>query len=463
MGRSAGGPSYDRLTRHDLRSRSRLPLWPSPSPSSSRSRSSTCASTRGPGVAAGWSPGRTPPTCPNATEWLAPGRPADVERAQPARATRRGRWRSSSSSPPPGSAVSPWATTCTRLALTPSCSSEPTSWPSRCSRSRTTCPSSPSRERSPMPTPTRSTSVSSRPCSSTRRWGRCRHRAVERQRCCASSGASSTAACCCSTPPPPCPWWPRTRSLRTAWPTGWSRTCGSATASSPRSSESTATARAPSRCAFPASVLRRWWRSTTARTPRTSRSCTTPRTSPALEVERVNAERDHGRRLGSELLAAMLERRIEPASAVQRLEEHGIVAETAVLMAFRPTRTGRAIATCITSWPSSACPTSSYGATSAASRPFPTPTKRAAALRSAVGPDGGPRDQRSAAPARPSAGRGTRGSLGADRRAHAGPAVRALRRGHPAVLPAHPRGGRHRGTSACSGRSSPTTRSTPRS
>ena len=60
----------------------------------------------------------------------------------------------------------------------------------------------------------------------------------------------------------------------------------------------------------------------------------------ALEVERVNAEREHGRRLGSELLAAMLDRRIEPASAAQRLEEHGIAAETAVLMAFRPSGNG---------------------------------------------------------------------------------------------------------------------------
>ena len=57
----------------------------------------------------------------------------------------------------------------------------------------------------------------------------------------------------------------------------------------------------------------------------------------ALEVERINAEREHGLRLGSELLAAMLERRIEPASAAQQLEEQGIAPEGAVLVAFRPT------------------------------------------------------------------------------------------------------------------------------
>ena len=57
----------------------------------------------------------------------------------------------------------------------------------------------------------------------------------------------------------------------------------------------------------------------------------------ALEVERINAEREHEMRLGSELLAAMLERRIEPASAAQQLGEHGIEAERAVLVVFRPT------------------------------------------------------------------------------------------------------------------------------
>ncbi len=56
----------------------------------------------------------------------------------------------------------------------------------------------------------------------------------------------------------------------------------------------------------------------------------------ALEVERIHAEREHKLRLGSELLAAMLEHRIEPASAAQQLGEHGIIPENAVLVAFRP-------------------------------------------------------------------------------------------------------------------------------
>ena len=57
----------------------------------------------------------------------------------------------------------------------------------------------------------------------------------------------------------------------------------------------------------------------------------------ALEVERINADREQGLRLGSELLAAMLERRIEPASAVQQMGEHGLAPEDAVLVSFRPT------------------------------------------------------------------------------------------------------------------------------
>src|SRR5262245_60365624 len=44
----------------------------------------------------------------------------------------------------------------------------------------------------------------------------------------------------------------------------------------------------------------------------------------ALEVERVNAEREQERRLGRELLAQILERRLEPASALRELGEHGI-------------------------------------------------------------------------------------------------------------------------------------------
>jgi purine catabolism regulator len=56
----------------------------------------------------------------------------------------------------------------------------------------------------------------------------------------------------------------------------------------------------------------------------------------ALEVERIHADREETLRLGSELLAAMVEHRIEPASAAQRLGELGIVPESAVLVAFRP-------------------------------------------------------------------------------------------------------------------------------
>jgi PucR family transcriptional regulator, purine catabolism regulatory protein len=60
----------------------------------------------------------------------------------------------------------------------------------------------------------------------------------------------------------------------------------------------------------------------------------------ALEVERVSAEREQELRLGAELLTAMLERRIEPASAAQQLGEHGIDPEDAVLVSFRPTAAG---------------------------------------------------------------------------------------------------------------------------
>jgi purine catabolism regulator len=56
----------------------------------------------------------------------------------------------------------------------------------------------------------------------------------------------------------------------------------------------------------------------------------------ALEVDRIHAEREHRLRLGSELFAAMLEHRIEPASAAQQLGELGIVPENAVLVAFHP-------------------------------------------------------------------------------------------------------------------------------
>ena len=56
----------------------------------------------------------------------------------------------------------------------------------------------------------------------------------------------------------------------------------------------------------------------------------------ALEVERVNAEQGHAWRLGSELMAHLLERRLEPASALRQLREYGIDPERVVLAAFRP-------------------------------------------------------------------------------------------------------------------------------
>jgi PucR family transcriptional regulator, purine catabolism regulatory protein len=56
----------------------------------------------------------------------------------------------------------------------------------------------------------------------------------------------------------------------------------------------------------------------------------------ALEVERIGAQREQQLRQGAELFAAMLERRIEPASAAQQLGEQGLDPEEAVLIAFRP-------------------------------------------------------------------------------------------------------------------------------
>jgi PucR family transcriptional regulator, purine catabolism regulatory protein len=56
----------------------------------------------------------------------------------------------------------------------------------------------------------------------------------------------------------------------------------------------------------------------------------------ALEVERVNAEQGHAWRLGSELMAHLLERRLDPASALRQLREHGIDPERVVLVALRP-------------------------------------------------------------------------------------------------------------------------------
>jgi purine catabolism regulator len=56
----------------------------------------------------------------------------------------------------------------------------------------------------------------------------------------------------------------------------------------------------------------------------------------ALEVERVHAEREQERRAGRELFAHLLERSLEPASALRSLGEHGIVPEEVVLVAFQP-------------------------------------------------------------------------------------------------------------------------------
>jgi len=56
----------------------------------------------------------------------------------------------------------------------------------------------------------------------------------------------------------------------------------------------------------------------------------------ALEVERVGAQHRHAWRLGSELMAHLLERRLDPAFAARQLREHGIDPESVVIAAFRP-------------------------------------------------------------------------------------------------------------------------------
>jgi purine catabolism regulator len=53
----------------------------------------------------------------------------------------------------------------------------------------------------------------------------------------------------------------------------------------------------------------------------------------ALEVARVTAEREQEARLGGELLSHLLERRLDPGSALRRIADHGIVPEAAVLVA----------------------------------------------------------------------------------------------------------------------------------
>jgi purine catabolism regulator len=55
----------------------------------------------------------------------------------------------------------------------------------------------------------------------------------------------------------------------------------------------------------------------------------------ALEVERVSAEQGHAWRLGSELLARLVEHRVDPGSAAQQLRERGVDPERVVLAAFR--------------------------------------------------------------------------------------------------------------------------------
>ena len=291
------------------------------------------------------------------------------------------------------------------------------------------------------------------------------HRAVERRAAARARRASSTAACCCSTPPPRCPWWRRTRSLRTGWPIASSRSCAERDGVFPAvlrvdcNGTSAFALRVPTKRPTALVALHDGERAPDLALLQHAANIA------ALEVERVNAERDHGLRLGSELLAAMLERADRaglrrPAARGARdrrrrppcwwrsvptrtaASDRDLHHELAQRGPAQPRRLGRP---------------------SAASRPFPDTDEARAALRSAVGPGVALGSQRSAPQARPRARRGTRGSLGADRRAHAGAAVRALRRGHAAVPAAHPRGGRASRPSACSGRSSPTTRSTPRS
>jgi purine catabolism regulator len=57
----------------------------------------------------------------------------------------------------------------------------------------------------------------------------------------------------------------------------------------------------------------------------------------ALEIEKLTAEREHRRRVGSELLASILETRIDGAVAASQLELHGLKADALVLAAFERT------------------------------------------------------------------------------------------------------------------------------
>ena len=75
----------------------------------------------------------------------------------------------------------------------------------------------------------------------------------------------------------------------------------------------------PSRCTCPPGARPRSWRCTTDEQAPTSRSSSTLRTSPRSRSSGSPPNASTEPRLGSELLAAMLERRLEPASAPQQL------------------------------------------------------------------------------------------------------------------------------------------------
>ena len=93
-----------------------------------------------------------------------------------------------------------------------------------------------------------------------------------------------------------------------------------------------------------ASARRRSWRSTTAdATPDVAASAR--REHRGAGGRAGHAERDHGRCAWAPSCSPRCSsRRIEPASAAQQLEEHGIVPETAVLVAFRPGASARTTA-----------------------------------------------------------------------------------------------------------------------
>lgn len=55
----------------------------------------------------------------------------------------------------------------------------------------------------------------------------------------------------------------------------------------------------------------------------------------ALEVARVNAEREQEARSGRELLAQLLDRRLDPTSGLREIADHGISPEDAVIVALR--------------------------------------------------------------------------------------------------------------------------------